>query len=75
MDEMKLTLKTKFMRNLVSKLISKFLYKHYKIKTDIRFDNIDINSVGGETTVKVTVEGKLHSEDFYKIMDLISSSS
>ena len=52
MDEMKLRLSTRFMRNLVSKLIAKTIYKKYGYKVDIQLKDLDINVIDGETSIK-----------------------
>lgn len=71
MDEMKLKLSTKFMRNIVSKLVAKFIYKKTGCKVDIQLNDLDVLVLNGDTTVKLNVEAKLKSEDFNKIMKSI----
>lgn len=71
MDEMKLKLSTKFMRNIVSKLVAKFIYKKTGCKVDIQINDLDVLVLNGDTTVKLNVEAKLKSEDFNKIMKSI----
>lgn len=71
MDEMKLRLSTKFMRGLVSKLISKAIYKKYGYKVDIQLNDLDIRVIDGETSVNTNVEVKLNSGEFMKIMKTI----
>ena len=68
MDEMKLTLTTKFMRNLVSKLIAKAIYKKTGCKVNIQLNDLDISVVDGETSIHTNVEVKLNSNEFTKIM-------
>lgn len=68
MDEMKLKLSTKFMRGIVSKLLSKLIFKKTGCKVDIRLDELDVVVFNGDTTVKVNAEVKLKSEEFNKIM-------
>lgn len=68
MDEMKLKLSTKFMRNLVSKLISRTIYKKYGYKVDIQLNDLDVNIIDGETKISTNVEVKLESKEFMNIM-------
>ena len=68
MDEMKLRLSTKFMRNLVSKLITKAIYKKFGYKVDIQLNDLDISVIDGETSINTNVEVKLNSGEFMKIM-------
>ena len=71
MDEMKVKLSTKFMKNIVSKLIARTIYKKTGYKVDIQLDDLDIWSINGDTTMKVNVEARLKSDEFNKIMNSI----
>lgn len=71
MDEMKVKLSTKFMKNIVSKLIARTIYKKTGYKVDIQLDDLDIWSINGDTTIKVNVEARLKSDEFNKIMNSI----
>lgn len=68
MDEMKLTLSTKFMRNVVAKIITKIVYKRTGYKVNIQLNELDINVIDGETHISTSVEAKLSSDEFIKIM-------
>ena len=68
MDEMRVKLSTKFMRNIVSKLISKMIYKKCGYKIDIQLKDLDINVVNGETKINTNVEVRLDSNEFTKII-------
>lgn len=68
MDEMKVKLTTKFMRGIVSKLISRMVYKKFGYKVDIQLNDLDINFVDGETKINTNVEVKLDSKEFTKII-------
>lgn len=71
MDEMKVKLSTKFMRNMVSKLIAKFIYKKLGYKIDIQLNDLDISVIDGETSICTNVEIKLDSSEFTKIIKSI----
>lgn len=71
MDEMKLKLSTRFMRNLVSKLIAKMIYRKTGYRVDIYLNELDINVIDGETHISTNVEAKLSSNEFMKIMKTI----
>ena len=73
MDEMKIKLSSKFMRGLVSRLISKSIYKKYGYKVDIQLNNLDVKVIDGETNINTNVEIKLNSSEFMKIMKTIDS--
>lgn len=71
MDEMKLKLSTKFMRGIVSKLISRTIYKKTGCKVDIQLNDLDVLMINGNTTVKMNVEARLKSDEFNKVMTSI----
>ena len=71
MDEMKVKLTTKFMRNIVSKLISKAIYKKTGYKVDVHLNDLDVSIIDGETNINTNVEVKLNSNEFTKIMKSI----
>lgn len=71
MDEMRVKLSTKFMRNIVSKLIAKTIYKKTGYKVDIQLNDLDVWVIDGDTTVKLNVEAKLGNEEFNKIVKSI----
>lgn len=73
MDEMKVKLSTKFMRGIVAKLISKAIQKKLGCKIDIQLNDLDISVVDGETKVLTSVELKLESKEFVKIMKTIGA--
>ena len=73
MDEMRIKLRTKFMRNIVSKLIAKFIYKKTGYKIDIQLDDLDVFAINGDTTIKLNMEAKIKSEGFNKFIDSLDA--
>lgn len=73
MDEMKIKLSTKFMRNIVSKLIARTIYKKYGYKIDVQLNDLDVSVIDGETKVAANVEVKLDSKEFMNIMKTIGA--
>lgn len=71
MDEMKIKLSTKFMRGIVSKLIKRAIYKKLGCNVDIQINDLDVNFVDGETSINTSVEVKLDSKEFKKIINSI----
>ena len=69
MDEMRMKLSSKFMRNIASKLISRAIYKKTGCKVKIQINYLDALVIDGNATVKLNVEANLKSEDFNKIME------
>lgn len=68
MDEMKVKLTTKFMRNMVAKLIAMAIRKKYGYKINIQLNDLDISVIDGETNISTNVEVKLNSQEFIKIV-------
>lgn len=73
MDEMNMKLSTKFMRGIVSKLISKAIYKKIGYKVDIQLNDLDISVIDGETKILTNVEVRVNSNEFMKIMKTIGA--
>lgn len=73
MDEMKVKLSTKLMRNLVSKLIARAIRKKYGYEVNIQLNELDISVVDGETKILTNVELTMESDEFKKIMKNIGA--
>ena len=73
MDEMKLKLSTKFMRGMVSKLISKAVYKKLGYKVDIQLNDINVEFIDGETSIHADVDLRLDKEEFAKLIKSTNS--
>lgn len=71
MDEMKLKLSTRFMRNIAAKLIARMVYKKTGYKIDIRLNELDVRVIDGDAYISTNVEAKLDSNEFMKIMKTI----
>lgn len=71
MDEMRLKLSTKFMRGMLAKMISRSIRKKHGCKVNMRINEIDLNMIGGETSLHLDVNMELSSDEFKKIMESI----
>jgi hypothetical protein len=71
MDEMRLKLSTRFMRNIAAKLLSRAIYKKLGYKVDLQLNDLDVKMVDGETYISTNVEAKINSREFMKIMKSI----
>lgn len=67
-DEMKLKLSTKFMRGIVSKLISKVLYKQLGYKIDIQLNELNVTFVDGDTKILANVEASINNQELKRII-------
>lgn len=70
-DELKVKLSTKFMRNIVAKLLAKAIQKKFGCKVKIQLNELDVRVINGDTNIKANVEVKLDSQEFMKIMEAI----
>ena len=68
MDEMLINLKSKFMRKVVSKLLSKSIKSKTGYEIDVRFDELNASFEDGEITVKANLEAKMSKDEFMKIL-------
>ena len=68
LDEMNVKLSTKFMRNIVSKLIAKVIYKKFGYKVNIQLKELDISVVNGEAKINTNVEVNIDNNEFMKII-------
>lgn len=68
MDEMRINFSSKFMSGIISKLISRAVYKKYGCHADIRLSNIDINFINGDTKLSANIEANLSNAEFVKIV-------
>ena len=68
MDEMLINLRTKFMRKVVSKLISKTIKSKAGYEVDVQLDELNMSFEDGEITVKANLEAKLNKEEFMRIL-------
>ena len=72
-DEMTLKLSTKFMRNLVAKLMSSFIHKKIGYKIDIQLNELNVSIINGKARIQTNVELKLDNDEFKKLMKSIGS--
>lgn len=71
MDELKFNLTTKFMRNMLAKLVSRKIKKQYGYKVDIYFSEIKMDMLDGQTHLHVNVDLDMNSDEFKKLLKSI----
>ena len=69
MDELKLKLSTKFMRGIVTKIISKAIYKKFGYQIDIQINDIKLENVDGKIRVHADVDAEMENSEFVKIIE------
>ena len=65
---MLINLKSKFMRKVVSKLLSKSIKSKTGYEIDVQFDELNASFEDGEITVKANLEAKMNKDEFMKIL-------
>ena len=68
MDEMKLNLGSKWMRKLASKLIVKYIKKHFEVNSELDLDELKFTYVDGDVVIKTNLEFRLNKHDAKKIL-------
>lgn len=68
MDEMMIRLKTKFMRKLVSKLLSNEIKSKTGFEVDIQLDEFDASFSDGDITINANLEVKMNKQEFMRIL-------
>ena len=65
---MLINLRTKFMRGVISKLISKSIKSKTGYEIGIKSDDMNASFENGEITVKANLEAKMSKDEFVKIL-------
>lgn len=68
MDELKLNLSSKFMRGIVTKIISKAVYKKTGYKVEIDLNNINVEVVNGKAYIHVDADAAIDNDELMKIV-------
>lgn len=69
MDELRLKLSTKFMRNIVAKLIKRLIRSKFGYDIDIRINEIEVSTVGDKIILHTSVDGEINKDDFASIVE------
>lgn len=68
MDELKMSLSTKFMRGIVTKIISKAILKKTGYNINIQLNEIKLETVDGKVCLHADVDAEINNEDFINII-------
>lgn len=68
MDEMTVKLRSGFMKKIAAKLIARAIYKKIGYHVDVNIDKLEVESFDGDTSISASVDLKLKSSEFVKIM-------
>lgn len=64
MDELKLKLSTKFMRGIVTKLISMALFKKFGYQIDIEINEVQVETKDGKIHIHANVDAEMNTDEF-----------
>lgn len=68
MDELKIKLSTKFMRGIITKIISKAIYAKLGYKIDIQLNDIQVEHIDGKVHLHVNADAEIDNGEFMKII-------
>lgn len=68
MDELKLSLKTKFMKGIISKLIGRAVFKQTGIDVNINLDELDITTQNGDAYIRLNLVAKVDEKEIVRAM-------
>lgn len=68
MDVLKLVLSTKFMRGVVTKIITKAILKKTGYNIDIQLNKVEVENVDGKLCLHMDVDAEVGTEEFVKML-------
>lgn len=71
MDELKLILSTKFMRGIVTKLISRLILNKLGYDIKLQLNKLQVETADGKVYLHADVDAEIDNEEFIKIIDSI----
>lgn len=71
MDEMKIKLQNGFMRNVISKFISKLIFDKIGIKTEIDIRNISVEKIEDEYKINLEIDANVKEKNLIKLNALM----
>lgn len=73
MDEMKLSLSTKFMRGLIAKIIRKMIFKQVGYQVEINLNELEVSYIDGKAHVHTSVDLSMENEEFMKLIKSVTN--
>lgn len=68
MDVLKLVLSTKFMKGIVTKVITKAILKKTGYKIDIQLNKVEVENVDGKLSLHMDVNAEVETEEFVRML-------
>lgn len=75
MDEMKLNISSKFMRNIVGKLITKMVKKKLGYRIDVDLNELNIEVINETAHVHANIDLGVNNEEFKKITRVLAKEA
>lgn len=72
MDEMKISVTSKFMTSMISGLIKKALQKKLGYKVGIKLNEVNANIIDGHVHAHLNIDCDLEKEEFYRILNEVN---
>lgn len=73
MDELKLSLSTKFMRGIIAKLIAAAIHKKLGYSVDVFLNEVKVTATDGKIHIHVDIDADMTTEEFAKIVKSIGT--
>lgn len=73
MDEMKIKLRTKFMREMIGKIIAKAINKQIGGAPEIHIESLELENIDHKIHFKVNLDGCINDSVLYKINHIIDT--
>ena len=71
MDEMKIKLSSGLMKGIVSKLITKAIFKKFGVKPEIELNGISLEKVGSKIHIHINADTEIDESDLLKINTIV----
>lgn len=68
MDVLKLVLSTKFMKGIVTKIITKAILKKTGYNIDIQLNKVEVENADGKIYLHMDVDAAVETEEFVKML-------
>ena len=68
MDELKLIISTKFMRNIITKILAKVIYKKTGYRVDIQINRVEADTYDGKVRIHMDADAEINSEDLMQAL-------
>ena len=68
MDELKLALHTRFMKNIVTKVLAKLIFKKTGYDVSVQVNELEVETYDGKINMHMDINAELNSDDLSKIL-------